>query len=232
VQPYGRVAPVELSLVESILDAYFGAVAVVLPPLPLPGGAFAGERGQHDADHLLDDLFARLPERCLRVVGITEVDLFINGRTFVFGYAHLSDGTALVSLARLRESFYRRRDDRDRLRARLERALVHEVGHTFGNPHCDDQRCVMHAVSHVETLDALAPDYCAACASRVAAGLAIAPWSAHGRWARGLAHLRRRSFARAVAVLEQAARSAPRDVRLAGDLARARLQASIAINNK
>jgi archaemetzincin len=222
--PFGEVAPAELDFLDELVGVAFGAPVMRLEPAPLPATAFAPLRAQYDADLLLDELYARLPDRCLRILGVTEVDLFVPGRTFVFGYAHLSDGMAVFSLGRLRETFYGREPDPVRLRMRVCRAVVHELGHTFGNPHCQDH-CVMHSVTQVETLDALTPGFCHSCRARAEEALRVAPGSAAGRWARGMAHLRRRDLARAVEALEQAVRSAPREARYHHDLGTARLLA-------
>jgi archaemetzincin len=213
VQPLGAVSGHELRRVTRILAGDFNARTLVLDPLPLPASAFAHERAQFDADVVLEELFTRLPERCLRIVGVTEQDLFVAGRTFVFGYAHLTDGMALYSVTRLRAEFYGRAPDGALLDQRVRRALVHELGHTFGAPHCDDERCAMHTVTQVDTLDALAPAYCAACGARVQSGLGVPPWSARGRWERGMALYRRRLYARAAVELEHAVRCAPFEAR-------------------
>jgi archaemetzincin len=224
VQPLGEVAVDQVSLLERIFERAFAAPTVVLPSLRLPESAFVRERGQWDADQLLEMLFARLPERCLRVVGVTEADLFIQGRTFVFGYAHLADGMALYSVHRLRESFYGRLEDPRRTRTRVLRAVVHELGHTFGAPHCREA-CVMRSVSHVESLDELPASYCGGCRARVREGLTVEPWSVRGRFERASAFARRGEWPRCAAELEHAARCAPREPRLHRELAMARLAA-------
>lgn len=225
IQPIGMVDRPELALLETILQTVYGAPVIRLPQARLPAHARCEERRQWDADVLLDELFARLPERCLRVVGVTAEDLFITGRTFVFGYAHLTDGMAVYSLARLREGYYGRGDDPARLHGRVLRAVVHEMGHTFGAPHCRDHGCVMRPVTQVETLDALRVRYCATCRARVRDGLTVPPWSARGRWERAQAWLRRGEPRRAAALLEHAVRCAPLEPRYLHDLAVARLQA-------
>src|SRR5262249_24879960 len=109
---FGEVPADELSFLDALLGAAFGADTLLLEAVETPRHAYSVTRAQHDADVLLDELFARLPERCLRVVGVTQADLYVVGRTFVFGYAHLSDGVAVYSSARFREEFYGRRRDR------------------------------------------------------------------------------------------------------------------------
>jgi archaemetzincin len=219
VLPLGDIQTPELRRLERVLDEEFHAPAVMLPRAPLPDDAWCGARAQFDADIVLESLFARRPERCLRVIGVADCDLYIRGRTFVFGYAHLTDGMAVYSIHRLHESFYGRRDNVRLLESRVRRAAVHELGHTFGAPHCEDATCVMHAVSQVETLDALGVEYCESCRAQVAEGLVTPPWSARGRWERGLAFLRRRDYGHAVKWLEHAARLAPFDGALHHDLA-------------
>src|SRR5438874_1221159 len=209
ILPLGDVATDELRFLDELMGAAYGADTLVLDAMETPSHAYSVPRAQYDADVLLDDLFARFPERCLRIVGVTQADLYVSGRTFVFGYAHLADGVSVYSAARFREEFYGRRRDVGRQRARVCRAVIHEMGHTFGNPHCQDPACVMHPVTHIETLDALAPWYCASCHGRVRGGLAVAPWSARGRWERGMSLLRRRLYARAAVAFGHAARCAP-----------------------
>jgi archaemetzincin len=225
LQPFGEVAAEELRFVDELMGAAYGADTLVLAAVEAPRHAYSIARAQYDADLLLEELFARLPDRCLRIIGVTQADLYVTGRTFVFGYAHLTDGLALYSSARFREEFYGRRRDLGRHRARICRALIHELGHTFGNPHCHEASCVMHAVTHIETLDALAPWYCDGCHARVRQSLAVAPWSARGRWERGMALLRRHDFTRAADWLEHAARCAPTEARFWNDLGVALLAA-------
>ena len=216
--PFGEVPDDELRFIDELMGAAYGADTVLLRAVESPRHAYSMARAQYDADLLLDELFARLPDRCLRIVGVTQADLYVAGRTFVFGYAHLTDGVAMYSSARFREEFYGRRRDLGRHRARVCRALIHELGHTFGNPHCNELSCVMHPVTHVETLDALAPWYCDGCHARVRRSLALAPWSARGRWERGMALLRRREYARAAEWLGHAVTCAPSEPRFWNDL--------------
>src|SRR6476469_7685697 len=99
ILPLGDVATDELRFLDELMGAAFGADKLVLDAMETPSHAYSVPRAQYDADVLLDDLFARFPERCLRVVGVTQADLYVTGRTFVFGYAHLADGVAVYSPA-------------------------------------------------------------------------------------------------------------------------------------
>jgi archaemetzincin len=218
LQPLGPVLETEVSFLAEIVTALGGGCAQVLPPLQLPREYYDGSRGQYDADRLLDLLFHCLPDTAMRVVGVLDADMFAAGRTFVFGYAHLRDGMAVYSLARLRQEFYGYPPDGELLRWRTYRAVAHELGHTFGNPHCDDADCVMHPVSHIETLDALSPIYCASCMQRTRRGLQVSPQSAEGRFLRGGAYLRRRQLEQAARAYRDAVALAPGEARYHNDL--------------
>jgi archaemetzincin len=220
LQPLGLVQPRRLCLAARVIERLFSTPTVRLDPLPLDPGARTA-RGQWDADILLEELHSRLPERCLRVVGVAEVDLAITGRTFVFGYAHLTDGMALYSTARLDETWYGRTRDEALVAKRVLRTLAHELGHTFGVPHCEEPRCLMRAVSFVENLDALPVRFCPGCRARVTVGLGEPPWSSRSRWDRGMAWLRRREWERARRLFETAVAATPDDPRYHQSLAMA-----------
>lgn len=218
VQPLGDVAPSEVAFLEEVVGTVLGARVVTLPAIAVPIHCWEASRRQYDADRLLDLLFARLPDGVMRVMGVLDADMFAAGRTFVFGYAHLRDGIGVYSLARLREEYYGRSGDDPLLRSRVYRAVAHEVGHTFGNPHCEAPACVMRAVSHVESLDALSPTYCLECMRRVRRGAMVAPSSAEGRFQRAGALLRRHMPERAVQAYRESVQQAPVEPRYHNDL--------------
>lgn len=218
VLPLGPVPVAELDLIEEVQGVLLGARSQRLPEQAIPSSCFDRPRGQYDADKLLELLFDKLPDTSMRIVGVLDADMYAAGRTFVFGYAHLRDGVAVYSVARLREEWYGRVADVERQRERSYRALAHELGHTFGNPHCEQPECVMHAVSQIESLDALSPSYCCACLRRVRRGLLVAPTSAEGLFLRAGALLRRHYLPRAIELYREASRKAPLEPRYFNDL--------------
>ncbi|MDE3097581.1 MAG: hypothetical protein KGK07_16465 [Chloroflexota bacterium] len=226
VLPLGPVSASEIDLVEEVVGTLLGARALRLPELHVPASYFDVARGQFDADQLLELLFDMLPDGALRIVGVLDSDMFAVGRTFVFGYAHLHDGVAVYSTARLREEWYGHPTDEAKQRSRSYRALAHEFGHTFGNPHCKEATCVMHAVSQVESLDSLGPSYCAPCLRRVRQGLTVSPTSAEGRFLRAGALRRRRYLPRAIQTYREAVQRAPLESRYHNDLGVALLAVS------
>jgi archaemetzincin len=129
--------------------------------------AFNGSRGQFYSTEILARLASRADGRTWRLLGVTDVDLYIPILTFVFGEAQLQGTMALVSTHRLRQEFYGLPSDQRLLAERLFKEAVHELGHTFGLTHCDDTGCVMAASHAVEWIDLKNSHYCAACTSAI-----------------------------------------------------------------
>jgi len=157
-----RILPVGGQPLER-LDALAAGLARVLgvscavTPAPFDSSfAWSPDRGQYYSTKIL----AALPETTL---GVTEHDLFVPILTFVFGEAQLRGSRALVSTHRLREEFYGDPENEAKLRERLLKEALHELGHNFGLRHCDDWRCVMASSHSVETLDLKVPAYCPRC---------------------------------------------------------------------
>ena len=131
-----------------------------LPVAPLPG------RTQIDADRLLAAVEARADDARTALVALTPLDIGSPIFTHHFGRSRLGGRAALVSFARLAPSFYGLPDDADLLLRRATAEVVHEVGHLFGLPHCDDPSCVMRFAHVVEAIDVRGAGYCARCRAR------------------------------------------------------------------
>ena len=217
IQPIGYVSMVEIEFIKKTIADKFSLTTLTLPAITLPTDYFDSERCQYDADRLLDLLFGYLPDEASAIIGVLSEDMFAAGRTFVFGYANLRDGMALYSTARLYEERYGRPCNLALQQSRSYRTIVHELGHVFGNQHCEN-RCVMHAVAQVDSLDGLAENFCGRCQTKVNTRSAITPESAEGRFLRGGAYLRRRQLQKATNAYRDAVQLAPHEARYHNDL--------------
>ena len=126
--------------------------------------AFNPLRRQYHSTEILKKILQRPASEAWRVLGVTEMDLYIPVLTFVFGEAQLSAVGAVVSTHRLRQEFYGMPTDPELLRERLLKESLHELGHTYGLRHCPDYSCVMSASNGVERIDLKRADFCPACA--------------------------------------------------------------------
>lgn len=163
------VGPADAALLEYlrlIVGEVLGKKARRLPS-PIPSDfAYDPLRRQHYSTRLLERLQEAAEGAGSKILGVTEHDLMIPILTFVFGEAQLGGRSAVISLARLRPSFYGLPDDPDLLYRRAEKEALHELGHTFGLVHCPDYGCVMHFSNTVEEVDLKGDRYCPRCAEQ------------------------------------------------------------------
>ena len=104
-----------------------------------------------------------LPPDMLKVLAITQLDLYSPIFSYLYGEAQLKGTAALMSLFRLRQEFYRQPTDRDIFLSRCEKEALHEIGHTFGLMHCKDKNCVMYPSSTINDTDTKSNSFCLSC---------------------------------------------------------------------
>ncbi len=127
--------------------------------------AYNPQRKQYFSSNLLASL--KKSQRDERVVGITDVDLYVPRLNFVFGEADIVSGTAIVSLCRLRQEYYGLAPDEALFLERATKEIVHEVGHTFGLGHCPNNKCVMHFSNSLADTDLKEASFCSSCRPKI-----------------------------------------------------------------
>ncbi len=131
--------------------------------------AYDSSRRQINSTQLLAQILNENADPNEKRIGIVDVDLFIPVLTFVFGEAQLGGSAAIVSTHRLSNQFYGLARDDALMMERLEKEVVHELGHTFGLFHCRQFECVMRASTYVEEIDLKRTYPCENCASLLSA---------------------------------------------------------------
>jgi archaemetzincin len=169
--PVGRVAGEHLQYLAEQMAARWEAACLIQPAWQNGETAYHAGRGQYHSTAILKQLLRHPHRESWRILGVTEVDLYIPILTFVFGEAQLGEGAALVSTHRLRPEFHGLPPDPRLLEERLLKEAIHELGHTLGLHHCPNYLCVMSASHSVERIDLKQPDFCLACAAACSAGL-------------------------------------------------------------
>lgn len=129
--------------------------------------AYDSVRDQYHSSALLLQLINDIPTETLKILGVTEVDLFIPIFTFLFGEAQLNGKGALVSTHRLQNQFYGLPENKALLKERLLKESIHELGHTFGLIHCFTVRCVMNTSTYVEEIDQKSFRFCKRCQQEI-----------------------------------------------------------------
>jgi archaemetzincin len=122
----------------------------------------AGRR-QYNGDKLLREVDSMKREGSGKIIGLFNVDLFIPILTFIYGQAQLGGRSAIASFYRLSNERYGMAADDQKLRERLIKEVIHELGHTFGLIHCTVSTCVMRSSTYVEDIDQKEARFCNDC---------------------------------------------------------------------
>ena len=120
-------------------------------------------RNQVNSTRILSQLLRRVPGKAHKILGTTELDLYIRVLTYVFGEAQLEGKAAVISTYRLRDELYGLPKNQQKLKDRLQKEAIHELGHAFGLIHCREPRCVMYSYSYAEEIDYKSIDFCKIC---------------------------------------------------------------------
>lgn len=128
-----------------------------------PVDFFSPPRNQYYSTKILEQIIKKHNDEFEKIIVLTDFDLFVPVLTFVFGEAQLNGRAAIVSSCRLHQEFYGLPSDDSISLNRLEKEILHELGHTFGLRHCHDWNCVMHSSSNIDEIDIKPKSYCKKC---------------------------------------------------------------------
>jgi archaemetzincin len=162
--PIGSIEDEVLTMLEQRLYQVLNWEIQRGTPIHLPVKAFNAVRGQYEASQVMRAIAEEIPADATRVLGIMNEDLAIPMLTFVFGQAQLRGRVALMSLARLRQEFYRLPAHKELMMTRAIKEALHELGHTFGLVHCPASTCVMTLANDIQHVDGKKSEFCGGCA--------------------------------------------------------------------
>ncbi len=162
--PVGVIKEAVLEALESRLEKTFHCRIIRHKGMKLPDETYNPERNQYFSSLILKRLHKVIrPSKNDKVLAISNVDLYVPSLNFVFGEAELGGYFAIISLARLRQSFYGLPEDKHLFLERTIKEAVHELGHTYGLSHCPDPECVMHFSNSLMDTDRKKPSFCSRC---------------------------------------------------------------------
>ncbi|MFX1314281.1 MAG: archaemetzincin family Zn-dependent metalloprotease [Promethearchaeota archaeon] len=142
--------------------------------IPLDDSFYNQIRQQYDASLVLRRLKKHVKEKYyFRVLGVMDKDIYAGYLNFVFGIAvkplkniFKASIVGLISIMRLRESFYRREENESLFELRILKEAIHELGHTFGLEHCKNY-CIMRFSNSLADTDEKPSKFCEMCSKNL-----------------------------------------------------------------
>jgi archaemetzincin len=185
IVPVGKIDPAEVEAAATRLAKILHRPVTLRPAAAAPRAGEDPARGQYLAGPFHADLrgqLARLgPGKTLGGEGaapaawdatlfITDVDLYKPQTDGAFGDVDAAAHTAVLSVRRLREAFYKRKPDPGKARARLVKLGLYAIGRARGLPECNDAGCALVTTASLADVDRKPEKYCAACWNRLTTG--------------------------------------------------------------
>lgn len=159
--PFEYIETLILKHLVAELGIIFKTDIIIEPKRGLPKASLNQYRDQHRANAFINSLYNNYEQG--KVVGLCDVDIYAQNLDFVFGLADPLAATAVVSLVRLKPSYYGMIQDDSIFCLRCVKETMHELGHLYGLEHCFRQECVMHFSRSIMDTDRKPQRFCGDC---------------------------------------------------------------------
>ena len=191
IVPVGRIDLAEVEAAATRLAKILNSPVTQTQAAAVPKAGDDPARGQHLAGPFLAELKGQIPRLSVaKVLGatappdpsaprppsgdttlfVTDVDLYKPQSDGVFGDVDPAARSAVISVRRLREPFYKRKADPAKARARLVKLGLYVLGRARGLPECNDRACALAATASLADVDMKPEKYCASCWRRMTTG--------------------------------------------------------------
>jgi len=162
ISPIENIDACNYQLLGQEIHRTFGFQTEIKSLLQNVNFAYNLTRDQYHSTAILEKLAGTLPSQAIKVVAITNEDLFIPILTHVYGEAQLAGKACIVSTFRLQEGLSLANIAKE-FENRIIKEVLHELGHTFNLRHCDDKACIMHYCRSVKDVDRKSDQLCRYC---------------------------------------------------------------------
>ena len=162
ISPIENIDACNYQLLGQEIHRTFGFQTEIKSLLQNVNFAYTLTRDQYHSTAILEKLASTLPSQAIKVVAITNEDLFIPILTHVYGEAQLAGKACIVSTSRLQEGLSLANIAKE-FENRIVKEVLHELGHTFNLRHCNDKVCIMHYCRSIKDVDRKSDQLCRYC---------------------------------------------------------------------
>ncbi|MBW2492109.1 MAG: archaemetzincin family Zn-dependent metalloprotease [Deltaproteobacteria bacterium] len=162
ISPINNIDVCNYQLLDQEIHRTFGFQTEIKSLLQNVNFAYDLTRDQYHSTAILEKLASISPSQAIKVVAITNVDLFIPILTHVYGEAQLAGKACIVSTFRLQEGLSITTIEKE-FENRVVKEVLHELGHTFDLRHCRDKSCIMHYCRSIRDVDRKSDQLCRYC---------------------------------------------------------------------
>jgi archaemetzincin len=134
--------------------------------IEIPLASFNPNRDQYNSTMIMDEL-KKIPGDYQKLLGIIDVDLYVEGYNFIFGESTISGKTAIISLFRMRQEFYDLKKNKKKFYERTLKEAIHELGHAYGVLHCKNPTCIMTFSNSIKDTDRKGKSFCNHCKHQI-----------------------------------------------------------------
>jgi len=168
LQPFGEFDSCMLELEKKEIESFYSVKCRILPAIQLPGMSYYPPRNRYRADSLLDFLETYKPGNINFIVGLTAEDISCTKEPHadygIFGLGFMPGHSCVISTYRLGKNV-----SHAKLKERLTKVVLHELGHNFGLDHCSTLNCLMEdAGGTIKSVDREQKAVCSKCSEYLA----------------------------------------------------------------
>jgi archaemetzincin len=132
-----------LFVLKDSIEQFYPVTVIISPNKQFPDHIYYKPGKRYRADRIIRWLNLNKPDSVRSVVGITAMDVSTTKNNMydygVMGLGYHPGHACVVSTFRPAKTA----KNKEHLRQRLLRLVIHEMGHNFNLPHCPDEQCFM-----------------------------------------------------------------------------------------